>query len=198
MIEVGQNRGMTASPPTVSVLMPVRNGARWLDEAVASVLAQSWTDLELVVVDDASLDVTPEMLRTWCERDPRVRVLRRAVATGTVAARREAVAAARGPLLAMLDADDVAAPDRLRRQVAEMATRPALVLLGTGARYVDADGNVFMTERATAGPDVAGAADHERLPPPCRHHLRPAGLVLPSRPVQVFQRPDVVDLDVLP
>ena len=45
---------MTAAPPTVSVLMPVRNGARWLDEAVASVLAQSWTDLELVVAEMAT------------------------------------------------------------------------------------------------------------------------------------------------
>ena len=84
------------------------------------------------MVDDASIDSTPEPLRAWCGRDARVRVVRRAVATGAVAARRDAVAAARTPLLAMLDADDVAAPDRLRRQVAEMATRPALVLLGTG------------------------------------------------------------------
>jgi hypothetical protein len=63
----------------------------------------------------------------------------------------------------MLDADDVAAPERLRRQVDEMATRPALVLLGTGARYVDAHGHAFMTERATAGPDVAARLLHNNL-----------------------------------
>jgi glycosyltransferase involved in cell wall biosynthesis len=75
------------------MLMPVRNGARWLDEAVASVLVQTWTDLELVVVDDASIDATPEMLGEWCERDSRVRIVRRDAATGAVAARRDAVAA---------------------------------------------------------------------------------------------------------
>ena len=139
---------------SVSVLMPVRNGARWLDEAVTSVLTQSWTDLELVVVDDASVDATPELLRAWCDRDSRVRVLRRPEATGAVAARSDAVAAARGSLLAMLDSDDVSAPERLRRQVAEMTARPALVLLGTGARYIDAEGRVLLTERAAAGRDV--------------------------------------------
>jgi glycosyltransferase involved in cell wall biosynthesis len=155
--------GTTGPPPTVSVLMPVRNGARWLDEAVASVLVQTWTDLELVVVDDASIDATPEMLGEWCERDSRVRIVRRDAATGAVAARRDAVAAARGPLLAMIDADDVAAPDRLRRQVAEMAARPALVLLGTGARYVDADGRVLLTELAAAGRDVGARLLHANL-----------------------------------
>lgn len=141
--------------PQVSVLMPVRNGERFLDEAVASLLGQTFRDFELVVVDDGSTDATPALLAAWAEHDRRVRVLTRPPSDYAHALRAAAEAAA-SPLLARLDADDVARPLRLQRQVERMRAEPALGLLGSDWGYIDDAGRSFRT--------VAGAIlTHEDL-----------------------------------
>jgi glycosyltransferase involved in cell wall biosynthesis len=123
--------------PAVSVVLAVRDGVPWIDEAIASVLAQTDGDLELIVVDDGSTDATPARLAALT--DPRVRVLRQAPA-GLTAALNRAVAAARGDLVARLDADDVALPERLARQRAFLTAHPEVGVLGTAAKEVDAAG----------------------------------------------------------
>ncbi|MGY1684723.1 glycosyltransferase [Geodermatophilus sp. SYSU D00867] len=135
----------------MSLVMPVRNGARFLDEAVASVLAQTHRNLELVVVDDGSTDATPALLRDWQRRDARVRILTRVDPNGIAGALDEGVRHSAGDLLARLDADDRAAPDRLRRQVGQFSARPRLGLLGTGARYVDVRGRIVGSETVETG-----------------------------------------------
>ena len=122
--------------PRVSVVMPVRNGGRFLEPAVRSILDQELRDLELVVVDDGSTDDSPRVLQRLAAADPRVRVLT-GPATGLVAALNQGCAAARAPLVARMDADDLSLPPRLARQCAAMDADPELVLLGTGVRYVD-------------------------------------------------------------
>lgn len=122
------------SAPAVSVLMGVRDGAAWISRAVASVLAQTLTDLELVVVDDGSTDTTAALLSGV--RDPRLVVERQARA-GLTAALNRALGRARAPLIARLDADDVALPTRLERQRAFLQAHPEVGLLGTAARVVD-------------------------------------------------------------
>ena len=126
---------MTA--PAVSVLMSVHDGAPWVADAVASVLAQTAGNLELIVVDDGSTDATPDLLAAV--RDPRLRVMRQA-RTGLTRALNRALGAARGALVARLDADDVALPERLARQRAFLQQRPDVGLLGSAAREIDADG----------------------------------------------------------
>lgn len=123
--------------PAVSVLMGVRDGAPWVAEAVDSVLAQTASDLELIVVDDGSSDATGELLARV--RDPRLRIERQAPA-GLTRALNRALDLARAPLLARLDADDVALPERLARQQAFLAAHPEVGLLGTAAREVDVAG----------------------------------------------------------
>jgi glycosyltransferase involved in cell wall biosynthesis len=123
--------------PAVSVLMSVRDGAPWVGDAVRSVLEQSEADLELIVIDDGSVDATPALL--GAVRDPRLRVERRPPAGLTLALNR-AIELARAPLLARLDADDVALPERLARQTRFLDAHPEVGLLGTGAREVDAAG----------------------------------------------------------
>jgi len=123
--------------PAVSVLMGVRDGAPWVSSAVASVLEQTLDDLELIVVDDGSTDGTPDLLAAV--RDRRLRVTRQPRA-GLTAALARGLALARAPLIARLDADDVALPERLALQVAFLAAHPDVGLLGTAAREVDADG----------------------------------------------------------
>ncbi len=134
---------MTATP-RVSVVMGVRDGARWLAEAVDSVLGQTFADLELIVVDDGSTDATPDLLAGY--RDARLSVLRQP-AGGLARALNRGLGVAAAPLVARLDADDVALPERLARQVAFLDARPEVGLLGSACRDIDPAGDPVDTER---------------------------------------------------
>lgn len=124
--------------PRVSVLLPCRNAAAHLGEALRSLAAQTWRDLEIVAVDDASTDATSALLRDWGTRACPLRLVQ-GRGQGIVAALNLAVAAARGELLARMDADDIAEPERLARQVAALDAAPALAGCGTGVRYFPRD-----------------------------------------------------------
>ena len=127
--------------PRVSVLMGVYNGERLLDQAIASIVGQTYSSWELVLVDDASTDSSLAVARSWAERDPRVRVVEHHVNRGLAATLNDAFAVARGDLLARMDADDVSLPRRLERQVEFLDARPDVAVVGTGADFVDAEAN---------------------------------------------------------
>jgi glycosyltransferase involved in cell wall biosynthesis len=133
---------MNASP-AVSVLMPVRNGELFLAEAVASILSQTLADLELVVLDDGSTDSTPRILDRIAAGDPRVVVHRREPGRNLSQVLNLGAELAKAPLLARLDADDVALPDRLRLQSEFLAAEPKIALLGGQALLIDANGREF-------------------------------------------------------
>src|SRR5262249_28112057 len=101
--------------PVVSVIMAVFDAAPWVGAAIQSLLPQTLTDFELIVIDDGSTDATAEVLAAFV--DPRLRVERRARA-GLTRSLNRALELARAPLVARLDADDVALPERLARQCA--------------------------------------------------------------------------------
>jgi glycosyltransferase involved in cell wall biosynthesis len=128
--------------------MSVHDGARWVGEAVGSVLAQTDGDLELVVIDDGSTDATPDLLAAV--RDGRLRVHRQPRA-GLTRALNTALGLARADLVARLDADDVALPSRLARQRAFLAAHPEVGLLGTAAREVDEAGAPVREVRPPSG-----------------------------------------------
>jgi glycosyltransferase involved in cell wall biosynthesis len=121
--------------------MPVRNGARWLREAVDSVLDQAFRDFELVVIDDGSVDDTLGVLDQCSRGDDRVRVLRQPP-QGIVAALNLGIAAAGGSYLARLDADDIARPDRLARQLAFIERHDRVDLVSSAAQLIDEGGTV--------------------------------------------------------
>lgn len=104
------------SSPRVAVVLPVRNGAASLLDAIASVQAQTLTDWELIVVDDGSTDMTDVILEAAAKADQRIRVISLG-AVGLAAALNAGVAAARSDLIARMDADDIAHPERLQEQV---------------------------------------------------------------------------------
>lgn len=102
--------------PRVSVIVPAYNAAATIDRTLDSVRAQSWRDLEVIVVDDGSSDATAERVRRHAEQDARVRLIVQANA-GVAAARNAGIAAARGDLIAPVDADDLWRADKIARQV---------------------------------------------------------------------------------
>jgi glycosyltransferase involved in cell wall biosynthesis len=144
------------SVPVVSVLMSVHDGAPWVREAVESLLAQTLTELEVIVIDDGSTDATPDVLASL--RDPRLVVERRPHA-GLTRSLNRALALAKALLVARLDADDVALPDRLARQRAFLDAHLDVGLLGTGAREIDALGR----EVAVVRPPVDDASIRRAL-----------------------------------
>ncbi len=125
--------------PRVSVVMPVRDGERFLREALESTLAQTVAELELIVVDDGSTDATPAILAEYAERDGRVRVQRQEPGGLTVALN-AGCAHAQAPVIARMDADDVMLPDRLEQQLAYLDAHPDVALLGGGIVLVDESG----------------------------------------------------------
>jgi glycosyltransferase involved in cell wall biosynthesis len=131
-------------PPRVSVLMPVHNAQRYLEEALDSVLAQSFGDFELLVVDDGSTDGSLAVLRRYAARDHRVRLTSRA-RTGYLVALNQMLGEARGELAARMDADDVALPGRFARQVAFLDDHPDVVCVGGAFRMIDAEGRLLTT-----------------------------------------------------
>ncbi len=120
--------------PRISVLLPCRDAATTLAEAVASLQAQTYADFEVIAVDDGSRDETGRALDAWAARDPRVGVLH-TPARGIVAALEAARAVARGEYCARMDADDVARPERFARQLAFLDARPTTAACGTLVRY---------------------------------------------------------------
>ncbi|UYO38943.1 glycosyltransferase [Rhodopseudomonas palustris] len=131
--------GVPPEQPKVSVIMPVRDGERWVAEAIRSVQNQTLHDFELLVIDDGSADATPAILADAAAADPRIVVLTQH-RDGLVAGLNSGLSAARAPLIARLDADDIALPDRLARQVDYMVAHPDVVLLGGWATIIDENG----------------------------------------------------------
>lgn len=126
------------SRPVVSVIMPVYNRAHLVGDAVRSILAQRFGNFELVAVDDGSTDRSVEVLEAF--GDPRIRVVRHAHNLGIPDARNTGLEAARGDLIAWLDSDDVARPDRLGVQVDFLRRNPDVALVGSCAGKIDKAG----------------------------------------------------------
>ena len=123
--------------PHVSVVIPLYQTERYIGEAIASVLAQTFADFELIVIDDGSRDQGPHIARAVA--DPRVRVVTQAN-RGLAGARNSGIRAARGDLVALLDADDRFAPAKLARHVVHLAENPGIGVSFSASRLIDGDG----------------------------------------------------------
>ena len=103
--------------------MAAFNAEGTIEQAISSVLAQSWTNLELIVVDDGSSDATAERIEQIAGKDERVRLLRTKRRGGPYAARNQALAAARGEFITLHDADDWSHPQKIELQVCALLDR---------------------------------------------------------------------------
>ena len=139
----------TNAPPRVSVLIGCWNNAETLPRAMDSILSQTVDDLELIVVDDGSTDRSPELVRSV--EDPRVRHLR-LEHMGISRSLNRGLEAARARVVAVQDADDWSLPQRLERQLAVLADRPEVAVVGCRMREVAENGATLRPRTAfTAG-----------------------------------------------
>lgn len=134
--------------PLVSVLIPACNAEAFLREAVDSVLGQDYPNFEVVIADDASDDGTRKVMEELAERDPRVRLVFNERRLGDAGTRNRLLDAASpdGAFVAVMDADDVCEPHRLRAQVDYLRTHPDIGLVGGHIRFID-DASAQIGER---------------------------------------------------
>jgi hypothetical protein len=124
--------------PAISVILPVFNGQEYLHSAIGSVLSQTFTDFEMLIVDDGSTDESLVIASAFS--DTRVRILRNEVNLGLSGSLNLGIEASRADFIARHDQDDIAAPQRLARQIEFMSQHSAVGLVGTWARVLSAPG----------------------------------------------------------
>jgi glycosyltransferase involved in cell wall biosynthesis len=128
---------METSSPVISVIIPAYNAGRFIADTLDSVIRQTFKDFEVVIVDDGSTDNTVELVKSWMEKDPRIRLIQQKN-TGGPAARNTAIANARGKFIAPLDADDLWFPRKLEKQLAVLSAAPPEVgLVYAWTLYLD-------------------------------------------------------------
>ncbi len=132
--------------PAVTVLMSCFNSARWLEQAITSMLEQTFEDYEFLIVDDGSTDDTLARLKHFSSLDRRVTVIEKPH-TGLADSLNKGIEEARGKWIARIDADDVCEPNRLQAQIAFARSRPKLVFIGSGLTQIDAEGNPLKSYR---------------------------------------------------
>ena len=134
-----------AEAPAVSIVMPVHNALPYLDAAVESILNQTFSDFEFVILDDASTDGSTERLRDWAKRDPRIRLFETKRSLGPVGSSNRVARAASAPIVARMDADDISYPDRLADQLNVLRRNPDVGLVASLCDFIDAGGRRFRT-----------------------------------------------------
>lgn len=133
--------------PRVSVLMPVYNGERYLRKAVESILNQTFTDFEFIIVDDGSTDNTWQILQGYVANEPRIVLVRNETNIGLAGSLNKGLGLARGEYISRMDADDVSLPERLAAQVAFLDEHPEVGVVGCAVHLIDADGSPMRVRR---------------------------------------------------
>lgn len=125
----------------ISVLMSVYNADKYLTEAMDSILAQTYSDFEMIVVNDKSTDESGDILTAFAQKDPRIVILENVQNIGLTKSLNRGLAIAKGEYVARMDADDISAPDRFQKQVAFLDMHPDYSFVSCIGRYIDENGN---------------------------------------------------------
>jgi len=139
--------------PKVSVIMAVKDGSKYLRQAIDSVLNQTYSDYEFIIIDDDSKDETKNIIQNYL--DPRLRPIQNRRHLGLTASLNQGLILAQGEYIARMDADDISLPERLETQVHYLDCHPEIAVLGTGIRLIDKDGNPIE--------EVIFPSDHELI-----------------------------------
>lgn len=126
--------GKSMNRPKVTVLMPVYNAKNYVREAVDSILNQTFRNFELLIINDGSVDTTQSILSSY--KDPRIRIITHKKNMGIVRCLNEGLSLAQSTYIARMDADDIALPSRLEKQVAFMDKHPGIAVCGTWLKAI--------------------------------------------------------------
>lgn len=144
---------MPGSSPKISVLMPVYNAERYLAEAIDSILHQTFSDFELLIINDGSTDESGRILEAYAAKDDRIRLVTREN-RGLIQTLNEMLTQARGEFLARMDADDIAYPDRFARQLEALEMEAEVVCLGCAYDMIDEQGQWLLRTEPPAQDDA--------------------------------------------
>lgn len=138
--------------PKVTVLMAVYNGARFIEQAIMSVLQQSFTDFEFIIIDDGSIDETPAIIARFSEQDQRIVSIKNDTNIGLTKSLNRGLALARGTYVARMDADDISLPNRLNLQVNVLENSPNICLVSGHIEIIDEDGRIVHRPKRSGDP----------------------------------------------
>lgn len=133
---------MSISPPKVSVVMSVYNGSRYLQESVQSILNQTFTDFEFIIIDDGSSDNSWEILTKYASKDTRIKLHKNQENIGLTKSLNRGLNLAKGEYIARQDADDISILNRLQLQVDFLDAHPEIGGLGSAVEFIDCQGSV--------------------------------------------------------
>ena len=134
---------MKTHSPVVSVLMPVFNGERYLSEAILGILDQTFSDFELIIIDDGSTDQTPTIIQQYTLQDKRIRGYKNADNQGIARSLNTGISKCNGMYIARFDSDDLCHPDRLREQTTFLNQNPDVGILGSRYKTIDETGKTL-------------------------------------------------------
>ncbi len=129
--------------PLVTVLMPVYNCEKYLSTSIESILHQTFTDFEFIILDDGSTDDSINIIQSYCAQDQRIRLIRNDQNMGIAYSLNKGINIAKGKYIARMDADDISKPERLEKQVEFLETHNEVGILGCCAQVVDASGKLI-------------------------------------------------------
>lgn len=129
-------------PELISVILPAYNCEKTIEESVRSVLAQTYRNIELIVVDDASVDKTPEIISMLAEKDGRIKIITNKINRGTLESRLKAINTAKGEWIAFLDGDDLWLPEKLVKQI-RLRDKAKCDLIYTASSFIDENGIMY-------------------------------------------------------
>ena len=143
--------------PLVSVIMPVYNGGKFLASSIDSILNQSYKNLELVIIDDGSQDGSKEIIKAFQHTDERIKFISRHN-MGLVCTLNQLIQMADGRFIARMDADDIAHPERIEKQVQYLLNDLSIALVGTGYHYIDLNDRKIGSRKIISGEGLLKAS----------------------------------------
>jgi len=129
--------------PVLSIIMGTYNSEKYISEAVDSILKQTFTDFEFIIVDDGSVDKTASILKNFCQKDSRIKVLWQKENIGLARSLNRALNIAKGKYIARMDADDIALKERLEREIEFLEKNEDYSIVGTGCYFLNSKGEIF-------------------------------------------------------
>ena len=138
---------MNHSSNQVSVLMSVYNGSQYLREAVESVLHQTFSDFEFIIINDCSTDNSREVIQEYAAEDQRIKLVENRKNIGLTKSLNKGLSLAKGNYIARQDADDISLPTRFERQVAVLNAKPEVVLVSSDIEVINAEGQFVRVEK---------------------------------------------------